>query len=55
MNQYSRQFLRDRFLAEQQRQLTQDEAVDDPSVAYLQLVEELWSASNEEVPVDRAA
>ena len=58
MNQYSRQFLRDRFLAEQQDQLAEDAKLDDPAVAYRSLVEERWSdagADDLSPAADRAA
>lgn len=41
MNPYSRQSLRDRYLAEQQSQLAEDAKLDDPAVAYQALLAEL--------------
>ena len=41
MNSYSRSYLRDRFLAEQQLQLAKDAKLTDPADAYRALVEEL--------------
>ena len=57
MNQYSREHLRDRFLAEQQDQLARDAEIDDPSIAYLRLVAELWAGADEDwdEAADRAA
>lgn len=41
MNPYSRQYLRERYLAEQQSQLAEDAKLDDPAVAYRALLAEL--------------
>ena len=41
MNRYSRQFLRERFLQEQQSQLAEDAKIADPADAYLVLLDEL--------------
>ncbi len=42
MNHYSRQYLRERYLAVQQSQLTEDAKLEDPQVAYRALVDELY-------------
>jgi len=56
MNQYTRPYLRDRFLAEQQDQLARDAELEDPALAYRQLVEQLWSDVGEgDGEVDRCA
>ncbi len=57
MNHYSRKYLRERFLAEQQTQLAEDSRIDDPAIAYRQLIEELWASADDECPEhdDRAA
>ncbi len=49
MNNSSRQSLRERYLAVQQSQLTEDAKLDDPHVAYQALIDEL----NAPVDVDR--
>ncbi len=41
MNPYSRQYLRERYLAEQQSQLAEDAKLDDPAVAYRSLLAEI--------------
>lgn len=41
MNAYSRPYLRDRYLAEQQSQLAEDAKLDDPADAYRALLAEL--------------
>jgi hypothetical protein len=41
MNPYSRQYLRERYLAQQQSQLAQDAKLDDPAVAYRALLAEI--------------
>ena len=41
MNPYSRQYLRERYLAEQQSQLAEDAKLDDPAAAYQELLAEL--------------
>ncbi len=41
MNPYSRQYLRERDLAEQQSQLAEDAKLDDPAAAYEELLAEL--------------
>ncbi len=41
MNPYSRQYLRERYLAEQQAQLAKDAQLSDPAIAYRALLEEL--------------
>ncbi len=41
MNPYSRQYLRERYLAEQQAQLAKDAQLSDPAMAYRELLEEL--------------
>ncbi len=41
MNRYSRQYLRERYLAEQQAQLAKDAQLSDPAMAYRELLEEL--------------
>jgi hypothetical protein len=41
MNPYSRQYLRERYLAEQQAQMAEDAKLDDPAVAYEALLAEL--------------
>ena len=41
MNPYSRQYLRERYLAEQQAQLAKDAQLSDPALAYRALLEEL--------------
>ena len=41
MNPYSRQYLRERYLAEQQSQLAEDAKIDDPAAAYQALLAEL--------------
>ena len=41
MNPYSRPYLRDRYLAEQQAQLAKDAQLSDPAIAYRALLEEL--------------
>ncbi len=55
MNQYSRQFLRDRFLADQQDQMARDAELDDPTVAYLMLIDELWEDAEDDTSSGRAA
>ncbi len=40
MNPYSRQYLRERYLAEQQAQLAKDAELSDPAIAYRALLEE---------------
>ncbi len=42
MNHYSRQYLRERYLAVQQSQLTEDAKLEDPQVAYRALLDELY-------------
>ncbi len=42
MNHYSRQNLRERYLAVQQSQLAEDAKLDDPQAAYQALLEELY-------------
>ncbi len=49
MNHYSRQYLRERYLAVQQSQLAEDAKLDDPQAAYRALLEEL----NAPLDVDR--
>ncbi len=41
MNHYSRQYLRERYLAEQQSQLAEDAKLDDPAAAYEALLAEI--------------
>ncbi len=41
MNPYSRQYLRERYLAEQQSQLAEDAKLDDPAAAYEALLAEI--------------
>ena len=41
MNHYSRQYLRERYLAEQQAQLAKDAQLSDPAVAYHALLKDL--------------
>lgn len=41
MNAYSRPYLRERYLAEQQTQLAEDAKLDDPALAYRVLLAEL--------------
>ena len=41
MNPYSRPYLRERYLAEQQAQLAKDAQLADPAIAYRALLEEL--------------
>ena len=41
MNPYSRQYLRERYLAEQQSQMVLDARLDDPAVAYQALLAEI--------------
>ena len=41
MNHYSRQYLRERYLAVQQSQLAEDAKLDDPRAAYQALLDEL--------------
>ena len=55
MNQYTRQFLRDRYLAEQQTQLAEDSKIDDPAQAYRALVDELYSDDERDKRTGRAA
>ena len=57
MNHYSRQYLRERYLAVQQSQLTEDAKLEDPQVAYRELVEELTAQLDAEgdEPRERAA
>ncbi len=43
MNRYSRAYLRERFLAEQQDQLAKDATLADPADAYRVLLEELYA------------
>jgi hypothetical protein len=57
MNHYSRQYLRERYLAVQQSQLTEDAKLDDPRVAYQALLDELNAPldAQREDPRERAA
>jgi len=41
MNPYSRQYLRERYLAEQQSQMAEDAKLDDPAAAYRDLLAEI--------------
>ena len=41
MNPYSRQYLRERYLLQQQSQLAEDAELDDPAAAYRALLAEL--------------
>ena len=41
MNRYSRQYLRERYLAQQQAQLDKDARLSDPAMAYRALLAEL--------------
>ncbi len=41
MNPYSQPYLRDRYLAQQQAQLVEDAKLDDPAVAYRNLLAEI--------------
>ena len=41
MNRYSRPYLRERYLAQQQAQLDKDARLNDPAIAYRALLEEL--------------
>ncbi len=43
MNPYSRQYLRERYLAQQQSQLAEDAKLGDPAVAYKALLAEIAS------------
>jgi len=57
MNHYSRQYLRERYLAVQQSQLAEDAKLDDPQVAYQALLDELNTPLDVErdQPRERAA
>ncbi len=57
MNHYSRQYLRERYLAVQQSQLAEDAKLDDPRVAYQALLDELNASVHVdgEQPRERAA
>ena len=57
MNHYSRQYLRERYLAVQQSQLAEDAKLDDPRVAYQALLDELNTPLDVErdQPRERAA
>ncbi len=41
MNPYSRQYLRERYLAQQQSQMMLDAAIEDPAMAYQALLAEI--------------
>jgi hypothetical protein len=41
MNPYSRPYLRERYLAQQQAQLAEDAKLDDPAMAYADLLAEI--------------
>ena len=55
MNPYSRQYLRQRYLAEQQSQLALDAQLDDPAVAYEALLAEIDRELDAEADRQRAA
>ncbi len=57
MNNYSRQYLRERYLAVQQSQLAEDAKLDDPHLAYQALLDELNAPLDvdREEPRERAA
>ena len=55
MNPYSRQYLRERYLAEQQAQLAKDAQLDDPALAYRALIEELRAELDADGEVRTAA
>ena len=57
MNHTSRQYLRERYLAVQQSQLTEDAKLDDPHGAYQALIDELNAPcdADREEPRERAA
>ena len=42
MNPYSRQYLRERYLLQQQAQMAEDAKLDDPAAAYRALLAELY-------------
>ena len=57
MNIYSRQFLRERYIAAQQTQMAKDAELADPALAYQALIEELNAAleTDRDEPQERAA